>query len=141
MGSSPSGSSRPAFEPVLRRGRNSSCPYSGLAPTNATLAHGVRSLEQFDSLIVWKSNISRSRSLATRPPPPTHATQQRWLLPRHDELQTGQLVSRANSDVTLVQNVLNMLPITTSNLLQIGISTGIMFWLSPTLTLVALAAL
>src|SRR2546423_9621169 len=66
---------------------------------------------------------------------------QRLDFAKHDELQTGQLVSRANSDVTLVQNFLNMLPITTSNLLQIAISTAIMFWLSPTLTLVALAAL
>ena len=56
----------------------------------------------------------------------------------HDQMQTGQLVSRASSDVALVQGLLAVLPITIGNLVMLVISVVIMFVLSVPLTLVAL---
>ncbi|MFI6579847.1 ABC transporter ATP-binding protein [Embleya sp. NPDC050493] len=58
---------------------------------------------------------------------------------RQDELQTGQIVSRGISDVTMVQGFLSMIPMMTGSVLLFVISLGVMFWLSPLLTLVSLA--
>ncbi|QES48351.1 ABC transporter ATP-binding protein [Streptomyces venezuelae] len=57
---------------------------------------------------------------------------------RQDELSTGQVVGRATSDLQLIQGLLFMLPMTIGNFLLFGISLGIMLWLSPLLTLIAL---
>ncbi|MFG2618137.1 ABC transporter ATP-binding protein [Streptomyces sp. NPDC048507] len=57
---------------------------------------------------------------------------------RQDELSTGQVVGRATSDLQLIQGLLFMLPMTIGNFLLFGISLGVMLWLSPLLTLVAL---
>jgi ATP-binding cassette subfamily B protein len=56
-----------------------------------------------------------------------------------DELNTGQVVSRSISDITLVQGLLSFLPMVTGNLLLFILSVIIMLFLSPLLTLVALA--
>ncbi|MFE1460616.1 ABC transporter ATP-binding protein [Streptomyces nigra] len=58
---------------------------------------------------------------------------------RQDELSTGQVVGRATSDLQLIQGLLFMLPMTIGNFMLFLISLGIMVWLSPPLTLVALA--
>ncbi len=58
---------------------------------------------------------------------------------RQDELSTGQVVGRATSDLQLIQSLLFMLPMTIGNILLFLISLAIMAWLSPLLTLVALA--
>ncbi|OEJ39145.1 ABC transporter [Streptomyces agglomeratus] len=58
---------------------------------------------------------------------------------RQDELSTGQVVGRATSDLQLIQGLLFMLPMTIGNILLFLISLVIMAWLSPLLTLVALA--
>ncbi|WP_217143963.1 ABC transporter ATP-binding protein [Streptomyces sp. AC627_RSS907] len=58
---------------------------------------------------------------------------------RQDELSTGQVVGRATSDLQLIQSLLFMLPMTIGNGLLFLISLVIMAWLSPPLTLVALA--
>ncbi|MCT9087504.1 ABC transporter ATP-binding protein/permease [Streptomyces sp. ASQP_92] len=58
---------------------------------------------------------------------------------RQDELSTGQVVGRATSDLQLIQGLLFMLPMTIGNILLFVISVAIMAWLSPLLTLVALA--
>ncbi|MER7191844.1 ABC transporter ATP-binding protein [Streptomyces flaveolus] len=58
---------------------------------------------------------------------------------RQDELSTGQVVGRATSDLQLIQGLLFMLPMTIGNVLLFLISLGIMAWLSPPLTLVAVA--
>ncbi|MGI9032148.1 MAG: ABC transporter ATP-binding protein [Acidimicrobiales bacterium] len=63
---------------------------------------------------------------------------QRLDFARHDDFQTGQLVSRASSDVTLVQGLLAFLPLTTANLVMLVISLVIMAVLSPLLTVVTL---
>ncbi|MFJ7588085.1 ABC transporter ATP-binding protein [Streptomyces sp. NPDC097617] len=57
---------------------------------------------------------------------------------RQDELNTGQVVGRATSDLQLIQGLLFMLPMTIGNFLLFGMSLGIMIWLSPLLTVVAL---
>jgi ATP-binding cassette subfamily B protein len=64
---------------------------------------------------------------------------QRLDFARHDEMQTGQLVSRASSDVALIQGFLQFLPIGVANLLMMVVSFAIMIWLSPLLSLVFLA--
>jgi ATP-binding cassette subfamily B protein len=66
-------------------------------------------------------------------------TLQRLDFARHDELQTGQLVSRASSDVALLQGLLAFLPIISGNLVMLVLSLVIMVILSPMLTLVAVA--
>ena len=54
---------------------------------------------------------------------------------RHDELQTGQLVSRASSDVALIQGFLQFLPIGVANVLMFIVSIVAMLILSPLLAL------
>jgi len=59
--------------------------------------------------------------------------------PAQDRLQTGQVVSRSISDVTLVQGLLAFLPNLTGNALLFVVSLAVMAWLSPLLTVVAVA--
>ncbi|MFN8025867.1 MAG: ABC transporter ATP-binding protein [Acidimicrobiia bacterium] len=61
---------------------------------------------------------------------------QRLDFARHDELPTGQLVSRASSDLALVQGLLAFLPLATGNLLLFVLSLAVMLVLSPLLTLI-----
>ena len=65
---------------------------------------------------------------------------QRLDFARHDELQTGQLVSRASSDVGLIQGMLGFLPYLSASLIQLVVSFCFMLWFSPLLTLVTLPA-
>jgi ATP-binding cassette subfamily B protein len=58
---------------------------------------------------------------------------------RQDEIHTGQLVSRSISDINMIQSLLSFLPITIGSALLFVVSIGIMLFLSPLLTLVALA--
>ncbi|HEV3497147.1 MAG TPA: ABC transporter ATP-binding protein, partial [Actinomycetes bacterium] len=62
---------------------------------------------------------------------------QRLDFARHDDFQTGQLVSRAGSDVGLIQTMLSFLPLASGSLLMVLLSLGIMAFLSPLLTLVS----
>jgi ATP-binding cassette subfamily B protein len=64
---------------------------------------------------------------------------QRLDFARHDELPTGQLVSRASQDIGLVQGLLAFLPLAASNLLLFVLSLIVMLFLSPLLTLVVAA--
>jgi ATP-binding cassette subfamily B protein len=57
------------------------------------------------------------------------------------QMPTGQLVSRANSDSTLVQGLLNFLPLMTGNLLMMVLSLIVMVFLSPLLALLAVIVL
>ncbi|HTX63097.1 MAG TPA: ABC transporter transmembrane domain-containing protein, partial [Acidimicrobiales bacterium] len=67
----------------------------------------------------------------------------------HDHLQaldleslsrmpTGQLVARANSDTTLVQALLNFIPIMSGNIFLMAMSLGVMIYLSPLLAVVSI---
>lgn len=57
---------------------------------------------------------------------------------KQDELRTGQVVSRANSDLQLVQGLLSMVPISFGMIALVIASLAAMLWLSPLLTLIAL---
>ncbi len=63
---------------------------------------------------------------------------QRLDFARHDDFQTGQLVSRAGADVGLIQTLLAFLPLATGNVVMVVLSLGVMAVLSPLLTLVTL---
>lgn len=58
---------------------------------------------------------------------------------RQDDLDTGQVVGRATSDLQLIQGLLFMLPMMIGNVLLFALSLIVMLTLSPLLTLVALA--
>jgi ATP-binding cassette, subfamily B, bacterial len=58
---------------------------------------------------------------------------------RQDQLHTGQIVSRAISDLNMVQGLLGMVPMLLGNAVLFVLSIVIMAFLSPLLTLVALA--
>ncbi len=59
----------------------------------------------------------------------------------HDKLQTGQLVSRASSDLGLLQTLLGFLPIVVGNIVLLVVALVVMIILSPLLTIVTLIAL
>ncbi|MFC5909540.1 ABC transporter ATP-binding protein [Streptacidiphilus monticola] len=58
---------------------------------------------------------------------------------RQDSLDMGQVVGRATSDLQMIVGILSMLPMMTGNLLMFGMSLIVMLFLSPLLTLIALA--
>jgi ATP-binding cassette subfamily B protein len=59
----------------------------------------------------------------------------------HDQLRTGQLVSRASTDLGLVQGLLAFLPMMVGNVVLLVVALVVMVVLSPLLTLVVLATL
>ena len=66
---------------------------------------------------------------------------QRLDFARHDELATGQLVSRANSDVGLVQGLLSFTPLLIGNLAMLLFAVVVMLFVSPELALVEIASI
>ncbi len=60
---------------------------------------------------------------------------------RQDALRTGQVVSRAITDLQLVQSLLSMVPLALGAVVLVVASVAAMLWLSPLLTLVALVVL
>ena len=59
----------------------------------------------------------------------------------HDDVQTGQLMSRANTDLQQVQAFVVMIPITVSNAATVLAASVIMFSINPLLALLALGPL
>jgi ATP-binding cassette subfamily B protein len=59
----------------------------------------------------------------------------------HDKAQTGNLMSRANTDLNQVQQFLVMIPITLSNAVTVLAVTVILLTIDPVLTLLALGSL
>jgi ATP-binding cassette, subfamily B, bacterial len=59
----------------------------------------------------------------------------------HDRVQTGQLMSRANTDLQQVQAFLVMIPLTISNAVTVVAVTVLLATIDPVLTLLALGAL
>ena len=57
----------------------------------------------------------------------------------HDQLRTGQLVSRASTDLSLVQSLLAFIPILLGNAVLLLVALVVMVILSPLLTLVVVA--
>ncbi len=66
---------------------------------------------------------------------------QRLDFARHDELPTGQLVSRASTDLGLIQGLLAFTPIMLGNIVMVVVAVVVMLVLSPALTVVALVCL
>ncbi|MEN3263888.1 MAG: ATP-binding cassette, subfamily bacterial [Pseudonocardia sp.] len=60
---------------------------------------------------------------------------------RQDSMRTGQVVSRAITDLQLVQSLLQLVPVALGGVVLVVVSIGAMLWLSPMLTLVALVLL
>ena len=60
---------------------------------------------------------------------------------RQDALRTGQVVSRANTDLQLVQGFLSIVPISLGTVVLVVASLAAMLWLSPLLTVIALVML
>ncbi len=60
---------------------------------------------------------------------------------RQDALRTGQVVSRAITDLQLLQGLLSMVPLSLGVVVLVVASMAAMLWLSPVLTLVALVLL
>jgi ATP-binding cassette, subfamily B, bacterial len=58
---------------------------------------------------------------------------------RQDQLQTGQIVSRSISDLNMIQQLLSIVPMLLGSVLLFVLSIVVMAFLSPLLTLVALA--
>ncbi len=61
--------------------------------------------------------------------------------PRQDAMRTGQVVSRAITDLQLVQSLLSMVPLSLGVVVLVVASVAAMLWLSPLLTVVALVLL
>lgn len=59
----------------------------------------------------------------------------------HDRAQTGQLMSRANTDLQQIQAFVVMIPLTISNAVTVAAVTAILLRLDPLLTLLALGSL
>ena len=59
----------------------------------------------------------------------------------HDDARTGQLMSRANTDLQQIVNFLVMIPLTCANLLTTVAAAGLMFWMDWRLTILAVGAL
>ncbi|MDH5672994.1 MAG: ABC transporter ATP-binding protein/permease [Myxococcales bacterium] len=59
----------------------------------------------------------------------------------HDRTQTGQLMSRANTDLQQVQGLITMVPLTVSNLVTVLAVTAVMAITEPLLALLALGSL
>ncbi len=61
--------------------------------------------------------------------------------PKQDELRTGQIVSRAITDLQLIHGLLSLTPLVIGTSVLVLMSVAAMLWLSPALTLVALLLL
>ena len=61
--------------------------------------------------------------------------------PGQDRLRTGQVVSRSISDLNLTQAMVAMMPLIVGHVLKIVITLGVMLWISPLLTLIAVVLL
>ena len=59
----------------------------------------------------------------------------------HGALSQGQVVSRANADVTMINQLISTIPLVSSSVVQLVISIAVMVVLSPLLTLVVLSML
>jgi len=59
--------------------------------------------------------------------------------PGQDRIVTGQIVSRSISDLNATQGLVAMGPMAIGNVVQLFITAGVMLWVSPLLTVIALA--
>ncbi|MEZ5143583.1 MAG: ABC transporter ATP-binding protein [Acidimicrobiales bacterium] len=87
----------------------------------------------------WAFRESRKVEQVLRDRLFTHA--QRLHFGFHDRVQTGDLMSRANSDLLQVQNFVVLIPLTISNAVTVLAVTVILLTIDPVLTVLALGSL
>jgi len=91
----------------------------------------------------WRRYVAfrESRLTETRLRERVFAHVQRLHVGYHDRTQTGQLMSRASSDLQQIQGFVVMIPITASNLAMVAAVVVVLFTSQPFLALIALAPL
>src|SRR4051794_17097263 len=87
----------------------------------------------------WAFKVSRWAEATLRDRLFAHL--QRLHFAYHDQAQTGNLMSRANTDLNQVQAFLVMIPLTMSNAVTVAAVTVILITIDPVLTLLALGSL
>jgi len=87
----------------------------------------------------WAFKVSRWSETTLRDRLFAHL--QRLHFAYHDQASTGNLMSRANTDLNQVQAFLVMIPLTMSNAVTVAAVTVILFTIDPILTLLALGSL
>lgn len=87
----------------------------------------------------WAFKVSRMVELRLRDA--IFAQVQRLHFAFHDRVQTGDLMSRANTDLQQIQAVVVMIPLTISNLMAVVAVTAILLTVNPLLTVLALGSL
>jgi ATP-binding cassette subfamily B protein len=87
----------------------------------------------------WAFRESRFVEAALRDRLFAHA--QRLHFGYHDRVQTGELMSRANTDLQQIQNLVVLIPLTISNAVTVLAVTVILFSIDPVLALLALGSL
>ncbi|MFI0979535.1 ABC transporter ATP-binding protein [Streptomyces sp. NPDC021093] len=120
------------IDDVIGRGTRSLAVWTGLLIAAAVVVYGLTYIRRYYG---GKLALDVQHDLRTE----MYGTITKLDGRRQDELSTGQVVGRATSDLQLIQGLLFMLPMTIGNVLLFLISLVIMAWLSPVLTLVALA--
>jgi ATP-binding cassette subfamily B protein len=87
----------------------------------------------------WAFRVSRAVETTLRHQLFAHT--QRLHFSFHDRVQTGDLMSRANTDLQQVQAFVVLIPLTISNFVTVGAVTVILVLIDPVLTLLALGSL
>jgi ATP-binding cassette subfamily B protein len=112
---------------------------SALAPWVVVLVgFAVGSFASFSVRRYWGGRVSLDVQFELRNAVYDHLSQ--LDLGSHDKMQTGQLVSRANSDVGLLQNLIAFLPIVAGHVTLLTTSMIVMFILNPLLAVGSLIA-
>ncbi|HEY5156243.1 MAG TPA: ABC transporter ATP-binding protein [Acidimicrobiales bacterium] len=87
----------------------------------------------------WAFKVSRRTETELRDRLFAHL--QRLPFAYHDQVQTGDLMSRANTDLQQIQFFVVMIPLTISNFVTVAAVTVILFTIDPVLTVLALGSL
>ncbi|WP_346174537.1 ABC transporter ATP-binding protein [Streptomyces cuspidosporus] len=120
------------IDDVIVRHERSLAPWATLLIVAAVLVYGLTFLRRYYG---GRLALDVQHDLRTE----MFASISRFDGRRQDELNTGQVVGRATSDLQLIQGLLFMVPMMIGNVLLFVISLVVMAVLSPLLTVVALA--
>ncbi|MEU1662758.1 ABC transporter ATP-binding protein [Streptomyces sparsogenes] len=120
------------IDDVIVRHERSLAPWATLLIVAALLVYGLTFLRRYYG---GRLALDVQHDLRTE----MFASLSRFDGRRQDELNTGQVVGRATSDLQLIQGLLFMAPMMIGNVLLFVISLVVMAVLSPLLTVVALA--
>ncbi|WP_065959589.1 ABC transporter ATP-binding protein [Streptomyces sparsogenes] len=120
------------IDDVIVRHERSLAPWATLLIVAAVLVYGLTFLRRYYG---GRLALDVQHDLRTE----MFASISRFDGRRQDELNTGQVVGRATSDLQLIQGLLFMAPMMIGNVLLFVISLVVMAVLSPLLTVVALA--